>query len=194
MLFEVFDGEFFDDDRRDRTVAEGCYSADRTNDFHAFDDFAEYGMMAVEPRCFVEGDEELRAACVGACVCHGEDAFGRMAKAFAEFIGDGVARAARAVAVRVAALDHESVDDAMEDEAVVEAVVGEVDEVLCCFRGFVTIEFDGKGSFGRLEYCDRVVGVAEFCDIGVCVCCRRLLLCGISRATAQEKECQEGNE
>ena len=143
--------------------------------------------MSVEPRCFVKGDEELRAACVGACVCHGEDAFGRVKEAFAEFIGDGVAGAARAVSVRVTALDHKSVDDTMEDEAIIEAFVGEVNEVLCRFRSFVTIEFDGKCSFCCLEYCDGIVGITEFGNIRIYIGCK-WILCSISRTAAQEKE------
>ena len=47
-----------------------------------------------------------------------------------EFALDAVAGAAGASAVRVAALDHEAQDDPVEDEAIIEAAVGQGDEVL----------------------------------------------------------------
>ena len=42
---------------------------------------------------------------------------------------DALARAARAVPVGVSALDHETLNDAMEGQAVVEALVGKAAEV-----------------------------------------------------------------
>ena len=43
---------------------------------------------------------------------------------------DAVARAAHACAVRVAALDHEAVNDPVEDEAVIKALFYETDKII----------------------------------------------------------------
>ena len=67
-----------------------------------------------------ERDEELAAVGVGAGVGHRQEPAAIVAQAGAELVGELVAGAARAVAHRAAALDHEAVDDAVEDQAVVE--------------------------------------------------------------------------
>ena len=55
-------------------IGAGFYLADCPDDVHAFDNLAEYGVFAVKPGGFIKGDEELRAARVGAAVSHREDA------------------------------------------------------------------------------------------------------------------------
>ena len=70
--------------------------------------------MAVEPRRLVECDEELAAARVRhARVGHREDALTVEAQIVEELILNRVARAAHARALRIAALNHEAVDDAV---------------------------------------------------------------------------------
>jgi hypothetical protein len=62
--------------------------------------------------------------------------------AFGAVTGAG-ARALRIFAVRAAELDHEAVDDAMKMQAIVEARLGELDEVPCRRRHLVCEQFDG---------------------------------------------------
>lgn len=65
-----------------------------------------------------------------------------------ELTRNRVARAAHAGAVRTAALDHKAVDDAMEDQAIIEALLYEADEVV-----------DGVRSDPRVELCLNAVAV-----------------------------------
>ena len=80
-------------------------------------------------------DEELAARAVvrAALSCPGDNAAGVLQlviKAVCrKFALDAVAGAAGAVAIGVAALDHKAGDDAVEGEAVVEALTGEVAEI-----------------------------------------------------------------
>ena len=84
-------------------------------------DLAEDGVLAVEPRRRIGGDdEELGAVRVRAGVRHRERALDDLV--VVELVLELVAGAAGAVALRAATLDHEVGDHAVEDQAVVEAV------------------------------------------------------------------------
>ena len=65
-----------------------------------------------------------------------------------ELTRNRVAWAAHAGTVRTAALDHKAVDDAMEDQAVIEALLYEADEIV-----------DGVRSDLRVELCLNAVAV-----------------------------------
>ena len=100
---------------------------DGIDDVHAFGHLAERGVLLVEVRSVHVHDEKLAAGGVrihGAG--HGQHAAGVLEvvlEAVArELALDAVARAAHAGAGRVAALDHEAGDDAVEDHAVVKDV------------------------------------------------------------------------
>ena len=56
---------------------------------------------------------------------------------------DAVAGAAHAVAVGTAALDHEAGDDPVEDQAVIEALIGQRDEVVDRVGGFLGVQLAG---------------------------------------------------
>ena len=82
-----------------------------------------------------QGDEELAPVCTWSTIGHGENAFSRVnegvIKLVLEFAAeDGLAPTARAC--RIATLDHEVRNDAMEDYSVVFARIGETGEVLAC--------------------------------------------------------------
>ena len=70
------------------------------------------------------GDEELRAISAGACVCHCEHVGFAEGQFWVEFIFELVAGAASAGAERVATLNHEPIDDAVEDYALVKRFRG----------------------------------------------------------------------
>jgi hypothetical protein len=74
-------------------------------------------------------DEELAAVRVGPGVRH-RDRPDLVAAGSRELVGEGVPGAAGAGPLRVPALAHEALDDAVEDDAVVVVVPGEGDEVV----------------------------------------------------------------
>ena len=103
------------------------------DDIHAVDDFTEDGVVHVEPRSRDGCDEELAAVGAGACIGHGQKTRavkGELADALIlkVFAPDGLPAAA--CAGRIATLDHELFNDAVEDDAVVVAVFRVCAEVL----------------------------------------------------------------
>ena len=70
---------------------------------------------------------------------------------------DGVLRAAGAVAVGVAALHHETGDDAVEGQAIVKPVIGQVHKVLHGDGSGVAVQLHGDGAV-VLNVDLRVVG------------------------------------
>ena len=108
-------------------------------------------VLAVEPSRSHRGDEELRA--VGARDLAGhvtalagvrhselvglvEDELG------VNLVVEGVAGAAHTGAVGVAALNHEVLDDAVKDHTIIEALLGQVDEVLDRLRRLIAEKVD----------------------------------------------------
>src|SRR5712664_710379 len=103
---------------------------DLVHDFHPGADLAEMVVDAagLEERRRPGGDEELRAAHAGGAGRHSNGSarpLGRVA-----LVRQLVGRAPGPIAQRVAALDDEARDDAMEGEVVVEVVLRQVDEVV----------------------------------------------------------------
>src|SRR5450759_2549212 len=124
-------------DRRFREVlAVARRGGDRVHDVEAPGDHAE-DRVALRQRVVGVHDEELRAVGVRPGVRHRERAAG--VAAGERLVGELVAGAAGAdpalvqrgllAVLAVAALDHEAGDDAVEDDVVVEALPGELDEV-----------------------------------------------------------------
>ena len=111
-------------------VAAGHAICDLVDILHALDDLAEGGILAVKVRCVLVHDEKLAAGGVGCHgTGHGQNASGVLEVVLhtvhSELTLDAVARAADADTLRVAALDHEASDDAVEDNAVIEVVLYE---------------------------------------------------------------------
>ena len=131
-----------DDDVVDRTIgAAGLHLFDRVHDVHPVGDAAEDRVLPVEPRARVGGDdEELAAVGVRAGVRHRERA--ALDRVVVELVLEGVAGAARAGAGRVAALDHEVGDHTVEDHTAVEAVAGELAEILDRLRRLALEQLD----------------------------------------------------
>src|SRR3954471_20154611 len=143
----------------DRTILRtGPRAADLADDVHAFDDFAEHAMTIVEVRGGTERNEELAAVGVGAAVSHRQDAGLAVALRRMKFVLEGEARAAGALAQRIASLDHEAVDHPVEDGAVVVRLAdalagprvrpflrafGEPDKILDRLRRFLVTEANG---------------------------------------------------
>ena len=98
----------------------GMLVGDPVDDVLPGDHLAEDGVAVVEPGRRHHGDEELAAVGVGAGVGHGQQARLVELAAALELVLELVARAAGAATERVAALDHEVRDAAVEDGPVVE--------------------------------------------------------------------------
>src|SRR5947209_12259444 len=136
----------------------GLERRDRVDDVHPVGDAAEHRVLAVEPwRRFGGDDEELAPVRVRAGVRHRECAAHDLV--VVELVLELVAGPAAAGAGRVAALDHEVGDHAMEDDAVVEAVSGELQEVFDGVRGVVVEQLDrDRAVAGVQRRCRHVNG------------------------------------
>ena len=139
--------------------------SDEVDNIQSFDHFAETGMDAIKVLgvLAVMADEELATAGVFACMCHGEDT-----TVVVLFIGMGLAFDCPSgatsthtgitgiAAIGASALDNEIGNYAMEAESVVEAVLGQFDEVGDCCRNFFFIEFRFHGTLGCVDYCVHI--------------------------------------
>ena len=83
---------------------------------------------------------------------------------------------------RVAPLDHEARDDAVEDRVVVVARIGERDERSCCLRCELLIERDGERPARGVE--GERVGLRRVEWLGGCLARLRLACCGSLDALA----------
>ena len=110
----------------DRDILEGAVTltglgfSDFVYHIHTFDDMTEDRVLIVKEVVVYQIDEELAAAGVVTCVCHRQcSAVVPVMKG--EFILDRITRAPAAGSGRVAALEHETVDDPMEDYSIIVA-------------------------------------------------------------------------
>jgi len=143
-LGNVFDGDL------------GHYVAllDRVDDVLASGHFAEHGMLSIEPRAGDVGDEELRTVGVGTRIGHRENARAGVLQRGVEFIGKFVAWAAGTGAVWASCLNHEVRNDAMELQAIVEALFDEVFKVLDGLGGLVRKQLTLDGAAAGLNRCN----------------------------------------
>ena len=118
------------------------------------DNLAEHRVLAVQPVGLDVGDEELAAIGVGAGIGHGQHAT-LMLHTVVGFVLEAVARAAATGAFRAAALDHEIGNHAVEAEAVIEAALGQVDEIGHGQRGLLRVQFNLDGAAGSIESGDQ---------------------------------------
>src|SRR3954447_4540972 len=102
-------------------VAAGRHLGDGVDDIAAalVGHLTEDGVFAVQVRRGADGDEELRAVGAWARVRHGEQVRPVEGQLGVELVAELVAGATEALPERVAALDHEAVDDAVEYRPVV---------------------------------------------------------------------------
>src|ERR1044072_2401788 len=102
----------------------------RVDMLHAVGDFAPDGVLAVEEGRIVEADEELAVRAVRIHRPRHRAGAADMRLAAELGLEVGLLRAAGAGAAGIAALRHEPVDHAVEDDAVVEAAIGEAGDPL----------------------------------------------------------------
>ena len=115
-------------------------AGDGVHDIHPISDMTEDGVFAVKVRCGHVGDEELASIGPWAGIGHGKNTGAVVFEPSVDFVFKAVAGSAAASAGRIAALDHELLDDAMEGEAVVVTALREIQEV-----------GDGDGGFRWLQ-------------------------------------------
>lgn len=142
----------------------------RLDEPHPFDDGQtaldppEDGMLPVEPRRRRKGDEELGAVGVGPRVGHAQDARAGMLQRGVNLVVELVAvdgGAAAPGARRVAALDHEVGDDAVEDGRGVVAALDEGGEVLGCPGGVRGVELEGDGALFVILFLFLAAGISD---------------------------------
>src|ERR1700680_2800177 len=113
-------------------------------------DLSEHGVLAVQPRTGVGGDdEELRPVRVRPGVRHrqrpADDLVG------VDLVLEGVPGAAGARPLRTAALDHEVLDHPVKGEPVIEPLRGELAEVLDGLRRVFVEQLEDDRAFGGLH-------------------------------------------
>ena len=147
-----------------------CVGADGIHHFDALGDIAEHRIAAVKECGVLMDDEELGAGAVGVLGAgHGDGASGVAEGVVDAVLGklalDFCIGAAGAVAQRIAALDHEAFNDAVEGQAVVEAGFGKGDEVCNADGGGTAVQL--KGDAAVVFYLDdggaAFNGLRDFC-------------------------------
>ena len=111
-------------------------------------------MLAIQPRRGLERDKELRAVGVGTGVGHAHNAGARVFEVSRNFVFklatvDGFTAPSRTRGV--AHLAHEIADNAVHRSVVVVALVGERRHVVARPGGVLVIQFNDKGSDGRVK-------------------------------------------
>ena len=116
--------------------------------FHAGEHLAKSGIGAVQMGGIAGHDEELAAGGIGHHgTGHGKHAVGMLQGVIHAVLGkfalDGIAGAADADALGAAALNHEAGDDPVENEAVIEAAVGQGGKIAHGLGRKFGVEFAG---------------------------------------------------
>ena len=94
----------------------------------------------------------MRTAGIG----HGQDALAVMAQIRPELILDGIARAAHAGAGRITALNHEAINNAVENHLVIEAFLCQLDEVAGSNRRLVLKQLNLKLAHVGVKNCNTI--------------------------------------
>ena len=110
------------------------------HDVQARDDAAEYRVAPIEVRLRRVGDEELAAAGVGPVERHPDSA--TKVRQLVDLVANREARPSLAVSSRVASLNHEVGDDAMNRQPVEEALTREAYESVGRDRGIENSELE----------------------------------------------------
>ncbi len=119
------------------------------NNVHTFCNLPENRVLAVEEVVINKIDEELASPRIGAGICH-RDRSPVIPVVVCEFVLDHVTWTAPAGASRVPSLNHKSIDDPMEDHAVIKAFFHECFKV-ACGNGHIWCECDGDVAHVRFE-------------------------------------------
>ena len=114
-------------------------------------DLTKDGVVVVEVRGGGDSDEELGAVRVPASVGHRQQERAVEGELRVELVLELVAGATHAGAGGIATLDHESSDDAVEDDTVIEVILGQLFKVGHRLRGMVSEQVNGDISMISVE-------------------------------------------
>mmetsp|Transcript_23682 Transcript_23682/g.40764 ORF Transcript_23682/g.40764 Transcript_23682/m.40764 type:complete len:459 (-) Transcript_23682:586-1962(-) len=126
-------------------VAVGLGTLDGLHHVHALVDTPKHRVLVIEPGAGDSRDEELGAVCVWARIGHADREGAVVPQRTVEFVFEVVAPdrcAACPITEGVASLEHEALDDAVQDEAVVVPVANVLREVLHGLRALFREELD----------------------------------------------------
>src|SRR5260221_2747022 len=123
---------------------------DRVDVFHARGDLAPDRVFAVEEGRRREADEELAVGAVGVVGARHRDGAADVLL-LAELGGQLLSRAAGAGALGIAGLCHEAVDDAVEDDAVIEATARQLLDPRDGLGREIGAQFDDDSPGGDVE-------------------------------------------
>src|SRR5438552_3861575 len=118
----LIDRDAIDHDIIDRAILRTRWDrGDPLDDVVTLDNLTEDGVATVQPRRLRDRDEELATVGVRPGIGHGQTTGSvERGSAWRTLIFESVARASRSGSRRVASLDHEVLDHAMEDGAFVQ--------------------------------------------------------------------------
>ena len=156
----------------DCNVQNRIVGVDAADHVMAFDDFTKNGMPTVQVRLRKLRDKELGTGRILATVCHGDDS--RFVLEVVLFVIDGVTGTARSIPVRITALDHESLDDTVESETIIKALVCKVDKVRDGVRSGLEVQVHHNLPlvscyFGKNLGNSRIILVKDF-SLGKSIC------------------------
>ena len=151
----------------------GVGISDLVYDIHALGDFSESGISAIQMRSSLVHDEELASGGVGMHgSCHGKNAClmlqGIVEAVLVELAFDVVSRAAHTGSIRAAALDHETADNAVEDQSIIEALLYEADEIVYGVGSNLRIKLRfhnvaiGHGNGNDRILCHNIISFVEY--------------------------------
>lgn len=132
-------------------LARVVFTGDLFDHVQAIRDLTEDGVAVVEERRGGGGDKELGSVRPGACICHGKNAGGAMAEFWMKFIRKLVTRAAAAGFGRIATLEHEAFDHAMESDVIVVSAAGKIEEIGASQRSLRRVESGVDVPGGRVN-------------------------------------------
>ena len=126
-------------------VGAGLGGGDGIHHIHAGSDLAKGGILAVQMLGILMHDEELAACGVGrrgaGHAQHASFVLQFILHTVEEELAlDAVAGAAHAGAVGAAALDHEAGNDPVEDQAVIEVMIAQIDEIIDALGGLIGVQ------------------------------------------------------
>ncbi|KAI3475421.1 hypothetical protein L1887_63189 [Cichorium endivia] len=128
-----------------------CHT-DLSNCLQALGDATKDGVLAIEERRRRQRDEELASVGVGTCVGHSEDPRTDEAKLGMQLVLKSTTVDRCTTGARtggIARLDHKVADDTVEDDAVVETLLGQLAEVCARLGRVLPVELEDDPAHGR---------------------------------------------
>ncbi len=132
------------------------FTGDFFDNIQTVGDLTEHRVTVVEESCGGGGDEKLGAVGSRTGVGHGENTWAAVTEIRMKFVSELVTRAAAAAFGRIATLQHETFDHAVEGNAIVISALRKIEEVRT-----------SDGSFGRIKGCVDVACGGVECDFNI---------------------------